>query len=290
MRKIYISDLDGTLLKNNARLSDYSRENMEYLLEKGVNFTVASARSYTSIKYILGDVPLKLPIIEHNGAYISDYNTGKHIIINSIEEEVSREVIRLTKEYGSSPLVSAFTGKEDKLYYGEVINEGMELILKKKSDEKDPRLTKLENIEDALKDQITTLTIINKRENLIDLYEFLKENYGKYLHMTFEEDQYYPGWHWLVITSNRATKARAIETLLELEGVSNSEVTVFGDSYNDIPMFKIAKNAVAVLNAKKELKDYATDIIGTNEKNSVINYILQKEGIINSKDDIDRSI
>ena len=41
MRKIYISDLDGTLLKNNARLSDYSIEKMEYILEKGVNFTVA---------------------------------------------------------------------------------------------------------------------------------------------------------------------------------------------------------------------------------------------------------
>lgn len=277
MEKIYISDLDGTLLCNNAKLSYYSRENIKHLLDKGVNFTVASARSIISIKYILGDIPLKLPIIEHNGAYISDYNTGKHIVINSIEKELSNEVIKLIKEHGSSPLISAYTEKGDKLYYSDVINEGMELLLKNKMDERDPRLKKLQDIEEALKDEIITLTIINKKENLIELYELLKERYGDYFHMTFEEDQYYPGWHWIIITSNRATKAKAIEALLDLEGFSNSEVTVFGDSYNDIPMFKIAKNSIAVLNAKKELKNYATDIIGTNEEDSVINYILKKE-------------
>ncbi|MFX0548587.1 HAD family hydrolase [Hathewaya histolytica] len=277
MSRIYITDLDGTLLRNNATLSRYSREGIKQILDSGIDFTVASARSLTSIKYILSDIPFSLPVIEHNGAYITDYKTEEHIVINSINKSLSEEVIELCNKYGSSPLISTYTVSRDKLCYADIINEGMELLLNNKKREGDKRLLKLENIKHALDNKIITFTIINKKENLIDLYEVLKDKYGDYFSMTFEEDQYYPGWHWLVITSERATKANAIETLLKIKGIHKSEITVFGDSYNDIPMFKIAKNSIAVLNAKDELKEYSTEIIGTNEDDSVVKYILNNE-------------
>jgi hydroxymethylpyrimidine pyrophosphatase-like HAD family hydrolase len=43
MDTLYISDLDGTLLRNDASLSDYSRRELIALLEEGVQITVASA-------------------------------------------------------------------------------------------------------------------------------------------------------------------------------------------------------------------------------------------------------
>ena len=74
---LYISDLDGTLLQGDATLSPYSRQLLNSLLQEGLPFTVASARSIVSMQPILKDVALSLPVIEFNGAFISDLATGR---------------------------------------------------------------------------------------------------------------------------------------------------------------------------------------------------------------------
>ena len=52
MPTLYITDLDGTLLRSDATLSAFSRSVLTDLLSRGVLFTVASARSVTSIRSI----------------------------------------------------------------------------------------------------------------------------------------------------------------------------------------------------------------------------------------------
>jgi hydroxymethylpyrimidine pyrophosphatase-like HAD family hydrolase len=54
---IYISDLDGTLLRNDATLSEYSKKKLIELLEAGVNVTISSARSRYSTRPILSEIP-----------------------------------------------------------------------------------------------------------------------------------------------------------------------------------------------------------------------------------------
>ncbi|MHC4555172.1 MAG: HAD hydrolase family protein, partial [Planctomycetota bacterium] len=77
-----MSDLDGTLLQGDGTLSHYSRNALIELLEAGVHFTVASARAWGEIVPVLGDLPLTLPVIAINGAYLTDYKTGNHLVIN----------------------------------------------------------------------------------------------------------------------------------------------------------------------------------------------------------------
>jgi hypothetical protein len=51
-------------------------------------------------------------------------------------------------------------------------------------------------------------------------------------------------------------------------------LTVFGDQMNDLTMFGAAAHAIAVANAREELKRHATEVIGSNEEDSVVRYIL----------------
>lgn len=78
MSHLYVSDLDGTLLSNNGTLSNNSRAALQQLLSDGVAFSVASARSVVSIKPILSGIRLSLPVIEFNGAFLSDLDSGRH--------------------------------------------------------------------------------------------------------------------------------------------------------------------------------------------------------------------
>ena len=50
-------------------------------------------------------------------------------------------------------------------------------------------------------------------------------------------------------------------------------MVVFGDSVNDIPMFKAADEAYAVANAIDELKAAATAVIGSNEEDAVAAFL-----------------
>ena len=48
MNKLFISDLDGTLFNSNAEITDNTAEIINSLIERGMNFTFATARSERS--------------------------------------------------------------------------------------------------------------------------------------------------------------------------------------------------------------------------------------------------
>ena len=126
MNPLYVSDLDGTLLINDATLSEYSRAELQRLLHEGVSFSVASARSVVSIRKIMQGLHLTLPVVEFNGAFLSDLETGRHQVIHSIESAVALDIYHTITRFGCIPFVSTYNGIEDRLYYPDPINEGMD--------------------------------------------------------------------------------------------------------------------------------------------------------------------
>jgi len=270
---LYISDLDGTLLSSKSELSEFSKRSLIKLLDSGVNFTVASARSVISIQKLLLGINLKLPIIEFNGAFISDLKTGKHEIINDILEKF--EIYDLLQTNGRKPFISTFSGTEDRLYYTELQNDGMKWYYQDRIRNKDQRLRITSDPENTLQEFVVCFTIIDTKENLIDLKNLVSKKYGNAVELHIIENIYNPGWYWLTIHNKNASKDIAAKALCEKFGFDN--LTVFGDNHNDISMFRIADNAIAVSNAEDELKQVATEIIGSNDDDAVMKYILERE-------------
>ena len=50
---LYISDLDGTLLNSEGKLSEYTIKTINEMIEEGLDFTIATARGFDSVKSIL---------------------------------------------------------------------------------------------------------------------------------------------------------------------------------------------------------------------------------------------
>ena len=87
MEKLYIVDLDGTLVHSNNSLSKFTITVLNNLIRKGMKITYSTARSWHSANKIVKDINFQLPIIVYNGGLIVD-NNGKVLNSNYIEKKV----------------------------------------------------------------------------------------------------------------------------------------------------------------------------------------------------------
>ena len=270
---LYISDLDGTLLRDDTSLSQYSRNTLNALLDQGLLFTVASARSVASMRHLLADVPLRLPVVEFNGAFVSDLASGQHYLIHDLPGDILPELWQQITDAGYIPFISTYDGTADRLYYCDITNDGMAWYLRNRQLHQDPRLRYVADLQSGLGDQVVCLTVIGPGPELEKLDEAINQRHAKRVQTHCYENQYSPKWHWLTIHDARATKEQGILSLKRMQKMEDRRVIVFGDEVNDLDMFKMADEALAVANAIPALKEQATGIIDTNEEDGVARYI-----------------
>ena len=87
MKTLYITDLDGTLLHSDATLSEYEVAKIKEFYEKGVLFSVATARSMITGGQVLKGIPLSAPAVLMNGVFVYDFTESKVIKYCEIENE-----------------------------------------------------------------------------------------------------------------------------------------------------------------------------------------------------------
>jgi hypothetical protein len=63
-------------LRSDATLSDLARDGINRLPDAGVHLSLASARGTAGMRVLLDGVRLRLPVIELNGAFVSDLHSG----------------------------------------------------------------------------------------------------------------------------------------------------------------------------------------------------------------------
>ena len=272
---LYLTDLDGTLLDESGNLSAETRSGLLRLLQDGIQFSVASARSYFSIKKIFGDLPLTLPIIEFNGAFLTEYATGKHLEINSLGTALGEEIFDRVRAAGQRPFVCSFNGQEDCLHYDVLQNAGMEWYEKRRRDAGDPRLRVTADLRGAMKEDVVSLTVMDRGEAPIRaLRDELERVYGEALQLYCYENEYSKGTWWLTIHHQKASKHVAMKSLRD-GFLPGAEVVALGDNVNDLLMLEHADRPVAVENAVPELKRLTSTVIGHHRDDSVVRFLQQ---------------
>ena len=273
MKRFYVSDLDGTLLDEQGKLSSRSLGILNELLLDGLVFTVASARSVTSMRPILQGLALRLPIIEFNGAFITDLVSGEHHVINAMPREVVESIFACMKLRCLEPFISSFDGSRDRVHYNDMHNWGMQNYLAQHLAQKDPRFGNASRLEDAFDEQVVCLTVIGEQAPLADLQAEIDALHGGSVETHLFDDLYFPGWPWLTVHDRRASKDQAIRRLASDHGLDAHEMIVFGDQVNDIGMFRAAHRGLAVANAIDLIKQTASQLIGHHSEHAVAHFI-----------------
>ena len=269
-KTLYVSDLDGTLMKNDETLSAETIQIINEFVEKGMAFTFATARSIESARPITGGLRLKLPVITRNGAVLADNATGKHLERALFSEEEVGLIKELLPELPRYGFVSCFFGDEmHRLYVDGDHTPELQGYLDYY--EANPTVRPVKSLQELFGGEPGYVTLIGPKEEIEPLYERVRTYVG--WESLFQKDTYREEY-WLEICPRNCTKAKTIQKVKERFGFER--LVVFGDGLNDVPMFKIADEAYAVSNALDELKQYATGIIGSNEENAVAECLKQQ--------------
>lgn len=269
MNKIlYISDLDGTLLTSGQFVSRKSFETLNSLSERGLLFTYATARSLITASKVTAGLDVKIPVIVYNGAFI--IGGGERLVKNVFSADEAENIFRTLAEYGIEPLVYSVISDEEKFSYRpERLTRGVRDFLGTRSG--DPRHRPVSRECDMLCGDVFYFTCIDSTAAMSKAYEKLKNRY----YCVYSAD-IYSGNQWLEILPKAATKANAAVQLKKL--LECDKLVVFGDGVNDIPLFEASDKCCAVSNAAPELKEIADTIIGSNNEDSVAEYISRHFG------------
>ncbi len=263
MKTLYVTDLDGTLLNSNSSISPYTLKVINQLVEEGIHFTYATARSLSSASIVTKGLSTKIPVIAYNGTIIFDASNGEILASNSFTREAIEYVKRLLTAHDIYPLVYSFVNKEEKVSWVTTkVNEGMKHYLSLRQG--DRRLRPLPQKQGLYDGNVFYFTCIGEPEELAPIYDILSKDsrYTCTIQQELNRTEY-----WCEIMPRKATKAEGVKILKELYNFDY--VISFGDAINDIPMFEISDEAYAVANAVDTLKEVATGIIRSNDEDGV---------------------
>jgi len=264
--RLIVTDVDGTLLDNDSRITEYNRKALLECKKRGIGIILATGKSIDSILHLIKDLGLRLPQITLNGSVIIGPESE---IINSLKINPGYylEVIRFIKSSGYPPVVALDNGK---LYL----------------DDHHPDLKHLDGIGEKFI-KVDSIETEYFARNTVDIYtpieksnpldKALREKYSGKLQIIRS------GRYFFDILNREATKGNALLSVIEPMGIKREEVAVFGDSPNDLSMFAVAGLKVAVKNSYPEILKKA-DIITDENYNSglgkaIFKYILQDRSI-----------
>ena len=267
IKNLFVSDLDGTLLTSDMNISENSLKIINTLIDEGMIFTYATARSISSASIVAEGLSTKHPIIAYNGAFIVEPDTRKILAKEDFSRAQTEVVKEILYQNHISPLVYSFVeGKERVSWIPREENEGKKHYIDSRKGDK--RLRSVDLDEELYKGEVFYFTCIGEKEELEPVYQALKDNEN--YTCTFQPEIYREEY-WLEIMPRKATKANAILKLKELLGCD--KVVSFGDAINDIPMFRISDECYAVENAVEELKKMATAVIDSNNNDGVAKWL-----------------
>lgn len=259
---LYVTDLDGTLLKSDETTSEYTNKTINALIEKGMIFSYATARSYYTSHKVASGIKTPFPVINYNGTMITD-EKGNTIIKNFFGEEI-KDVIKELLKNDIYPIVYSFINSAEKFSYNfEKSSEGLKEFILTRRDERSRNVCSDEELLDG---EIFHITCIDEKEKLELLFEKFKEKYHCLCYVDF-----YSKRQWLEIMPETVSKGYAVTQLKEYLGCD--KVVVFGDAGNDKDMFSVADECYAVENAVEDLKKIATGVIGNNNADGVAKFL-----------------
>lgn len=276
MKQLFITDLDGTLLNSESRVSRRSAEIISRLTARGALITCATARTPATVDILLRDVAMTPPAIVMTGAALWDRRRRAFVEPRFIDAEVAAMIMEECSREAITPLI--YTIAPDGIihcyFHGRPGNKERKFI-----DERShlplKRIHIIERPAVSVSPVYPSTALVFALGDLDRVYALAERlRASGRCSVSAYPDIFNHSLGYIEIFAAGVDKSSAVGRVKELTGAER--LTVFGDNLNDLPMMAAADVAVAVDNALPEVKAAADVVIGPNTADSVAEYILEQ--------------
>ncbi len=269
MKTLYISDLDGTLLHPNVELSRKTIDILNECIRQGMLFSVATARSIASVKPILKEVNVTVPVILMNGVCIYDLTKNEYINIETLPKTSITKLMEVIREHKLKGF--AYTIKNGVLntYYEDLSSPALKDFYQERVDLYQKRFTQIDDFNDLSEEPLIYFSLLDHYDKLEHIYNTIKGIPD--LNCVFYKDNYSPDFWYLETYNKTASKFHGVQFLRSYLNLEH--IICFGDNHNDLPLFEASDQRIAVGNAVPDLRAKADQIIGCNYEDGVAQWL-----------------
>ena len=266
--KIVATDLDGTLLNSDSKVSEENFAAIHALAEKGVHCAIATGRTLDELpKPILECEDIRY-IIYSNGAMVLDKAENRRLGA-CIDQRTIRRMMDIFADYKVHISVR---------YEGTCYTDAtLPLIESADFYRIDPSHVRcVGETGRAIRDFTATVRAMEEAEVFSVFFHSDEEQAACKARLEKIDGIYIAG----ICDTNfeifniDAGKDKALLRLADLLGVPKKKTMSLGDSGNDVAITKAAGLGLAVSNAQKILKDVADEIVCSNDEH-VMQYVLE---------------
>jgi len=259
MIKLLALDLDGTLLNSQGKITDENKLAIEKAEKLGVLVTIATGRRFRDARPVALEGNFNAPILTHNGALIKYAESLKTVASSLISIKTTKEILRVGKNFGSEPLVSADPIGKGTLYYENVSEDNIPLqryILWSKllhGKEAEDALHHVNDLHSILEEtEIIHISYSGTCNEMNDLQKILKEKLQLSVNIL---STVYPKLNFtlLDILPPKTSKGEGLNKLAAINNLKPENVMVVGDNFNDLEMLEYAGTSVVMGNADASL-------------------------------------
>jgi Cof subfamily protein (haloacid dehalogenase superfamily) len=247
---LVVSDVDGTLVTHDKRLTDGARAAVQKLHDAGIGFTITSSRPPVGMRFLVAPLGITLPIGPFNGSSMVDGNL-KPIEQHLIPAAAAQRSLEVLSEFGVD--IWLFTNEEWIIKR----DDGKYVPHERNTIQHDPVF-----VDDFTPFLAKTCKIVGASADFARLERCeaaMQKALGDQA-VAVRSQNYY-----LDITPPGQDKGTFVAAMAKRLNISTDAIATIGDMRNDLAMFKVSGMSVAMGNATDDVKKQATDVTASNE-------------------------
>ena len=255
--KLIVSDLDGTLLNNEGKVTDKSIEVLRKIKNRGYELAIATGRSFSSANKIRETIGIEMFLICNNGANI--YNKDGSILKTlHIPSDLSKKIIKILDETKAN--YKAFDGNNVYLPTYAKIHEEIK---------KEHRLTFLEDF-NVLPNLEKILVIEEEEKRLFEIKDLMHKYFEDELEFVISSED------CLDLNIKNCSKGMGLQVISQELKINPNDIMAFGDSGNDYKMLQFVGYHVAMKDSYMSTKNFKHITFLTNDENGVADFLIKK--------------
>ena len=252
--KLIVSDIDGTLIDEDLKISNKLLETAQRLRKENIFFTLATGRMFSSALPFAEKLGIDIPIITYNGALIQDTLQGKQLFSRKITSTASQLILQTCK--ANSWYVQCYI--DDKLYVAEECEYAHQY-----SKLAGVPFYALGSAFYNLNTPQDKMLLIAEAAQISNIQAQLKTTAGNDICFTSSKSRFIECVH------HDVNKGAAITKLANYLNIDLANVMAIGDSFNDVEMLKTAGLGIAMGNAPPPVKNIAQGITASNQEDGL---------------------